>query len=149
VRFRASIILIFSLICFWPAVDSAWAADIKPSVGKPSKKVVVKCTGYYKPRRDQKVFARKNYNSEIKLNGKGQRTSSGSIPKIGTIAADPKVFPVGTKIFVPGYGQGIVEDTGSRIKGLKIDLFMGEGADGLRKATDWGRRRLAVEVAQN
>src|SRR6185312_15277556 len=40
-----------------------------------------------------------------------------------TIAADPKVFPLGTILFIPGYGYGVVADTGSAIKGNIIDLY--------------------------
>src|SRR5690606_16169332 len=36
---------------------------------------------------------------------------------LSTIAADPKVFPLGTILYIPGYGYGIVADTGSAIKG--------------------------------
>jgi 3D (Asp-Asp-Asp) domain-containing protein len=50
------------------------------------------------------------------------RTFSGTEVKRGTIAIDPKVIPLGTKIYVPGYGFGVAEDTGGAIKGNKIDL---------------------------
>lgn len=44
----------------------------------------------------------------------------------GIIATDPNVIPLGTKMFVPGYGFGIAADTGGGIKGNKIDLGYGE-----------------------
>lgn len=60
-------------------------------------------------------------------------TSGGSgITKTGTgvykgiIATDPNVIPLGTKMYVPGYGFGIAADTGGGIKGNKIDLGYGE-----------------------
>src|SRR5699024_9346763 len=40
-----------------------------------------------------------------------------------TIAADPEVFPIGTVLYIPDYGFGVVADTGSAIKGNKIDLY--------------------------
>jgi len=50
------------------------------------------------------------------------RTFSGTPVKQGTIAVDPKVIPLGTRIYVPGYGFGVAEDVGGGIKGNKIDL---------------------------
>jgi 3D (Asp-Asp-Asp) domain-containing protein len=44
----------------------------------------------------------------------------------GIIAVDPTVIPLGTQMYVPGYGFGIAADTGGAIKGNKIDLGYGE-----------------------
>lgn len=50
------------------------------------------------------------------------RTFLGTPVKQGTIAVDPKVIPLGTRIYVPGYGFGVAEDIGGAIKGKQIDL---------------------------
>lgn len=60
-----------------------------------------------------------------------------------TIAADPKVFPIGTVLYIPGYGYGIVADTGSAIKGKKIDLYF-ETKDQVYR--EWGKKKLDVFV---
>jgi len=61
----------------------------------------------------------------------------------GTIAADTKYYPFGTRMYVPGYGWGVVLDRGSAIKGPnRIDLFFESHQDALR----WGRRRLRVKI---
>ena len=79
---------------------------------------------------------------------KGERkkvgvTSSGRKAKKGTIAADIRYYPYGTKMVVPGYGEGIVQDTGSAIKGPnRIDVFFRSRRDALH----WGRQRLTVKV---
>ncbi len=79
---------------------------------------------------------------------KGERkkvgvTSNGSKAKKGTIAADIRYYPYGTKMIVPGYGEGVVEDTGSAIKGPnRIDVFFKSRRDALR----WGRQQLTVQV---
>lgn len=63
--------------------------------------------------------------------------------KVSTIAADPGVFPLGTLLYVPGYGYGIVADTGSAIKGNKIDLYF----DTKRQVfSEWGKREVEVHV---
>lgn len=55
-----------------------------------------------------------------------------------TIAADPKVFPLGTILFIPGYGYGVVADTGSAIKGDIIDLYFETVSDVYK---EWGKRQ--------
>jgi 3D (Asp-Asp-Asp) domain-containing protein len=62
-----------------------------------------------------------------------------------TIAADPKVFPIGTILYIPGYGYGIVSDTGSAIKGNKIDLFFDTVEDVFR---EWGKKRVDVYLIE-
>lgn len=69
-------------------------------------------------------------------------TASGTLAQPGTIAADPAVFPFGTIMYVPGYGYGRVEDTGSHVKGQRIDVFFRRHSQAVR----WGRQRLVVTV---
>ncbi|PID77424.1 MAG: hypothetical protein CSB24_01455 [Deltaproteobacteria bacterium] len=65
------------------------------------------------------------------------------LPADGTIAADTKYYPFGTRMYVPGYGWGVVEDRGSAIKGpSRIDLFF----DSHREARRWGRRKVRVQI---
>jgi hypothetical protein len=61
----------------------------------------------------------------------------------GTIAADTRYYPFRTRIFVPGYGYGRVEDRGGAIKGPeRLDLYFRSHA----RALKWGRQRINVEV---
>ncbi|RST77657.1 hypothetical protein D4T97_004080 [Siminovitchia acidinfaciens] len=62
-----------------------------------------------------------------------------------TVAADPKVFPIGTILFIPGYGYGVVADTGSAIKGNKIDLYY-ETVDEVY--SNWGKRTLDIHIIE-
>ena len=65
-------------------------------------------------------------------------TSTGAYPRIGTVAADPKRFPYGTKVYVPGYGYGRIEDTGSMRHREETlwDLFMPTES----QCKSWGRK---------
>ena len=70
-------------------------------------------------------------------------TSSGTKAKYGTIAADTRYYPYGTVMKVPGYGKGVVEDTGSAIKGpRRIDVYFKTR----KQALEWGRQKLTVKV---
>lgn len=60
-----------------------------------------------------------------------------------TIAADRKVFPIGTVLHIPGYGYGVVADTGSAIKGKKIDLFYHTTKE---VYDEWGKKKVKVRV---
>lgn len=65
------------------------------------------------------------------------------LPQKGTIAADTDYYPFGTKMYVPGYGWGVVEDRGGAIKGPdRIDLYYPTHG----RANLWGRRRVIVKV---
>ena len=69
-------------------------------------------------------------------------TASGTEARPGTVAADTRVLPFGTILYVPGYGYGRVEDTGGDIKGNRIDLFHRTHAEAL----EWGRRKVRCQV---
>ncbi|WP_096436669.1 3D domain-containing protein [Alteribacter populi] len=62
-----------------------------------------------------------------------------------TIAADPSVFPIGSILFIPGYGYGVVADTGSAIKGNKIDLYY-ETVDDVYN--QWGKQTIDVYLIE-
>ncbi|MFD2613672.1 3D domain-containing protein [Paenibacillus gansuensis] len=62
---------------------------------------------------------------------------------VSTIAADPRVFPIGTILFIPGYGYGVVADTGSAIKGRKLDLYFDTKSQIYKY---WGKKDVQVRV---
>ncbi|MDQ6600196.1 hypothetical protein E2K98_09870 [Bacillus salipaludis] len=62
-----------------------------------------------------------------------------------TIAADLNVFPVGTILFIPGYGYGVVADKGGAIKGNELDLYFNTVKDVYNQ---WGKKKLDIYVVQ-
>ncbi|KHD84976.1 hypothetical protein NG54_12275 [Heyndrickxia ginsengihumi] len=62
-----------------------------------------------------------------------------------TIAADTNIFPIGTILFIPGYGYGVVADTGSAIKGNHLDLYYKTVSDVYNK---WGKQTLDVYIVK-
>jgi len=58
------------------------------------------------------------------------------------IAVDPSVIPLGSKVYVPGYGTAIAADTGGAIKGNRIDVHVPSKS----QAYNWGRKSVTVTV---
>ncbi|MGB9690607.1 MAG: 3D domain-containing protein [Candidatus Sumerlaeaceae bacterium] len=65
------------------------------------------------------------------------------LPRAGTIAADTDYYPFGTRMYIPGWGWGVVTDRGGAIKGPdRLDILFPTH----RKANQWGRRRVEVWI---
>lgn len=77
-------------------------------------------------------------------------TASGTKARVGAVAVDPKVIPLGTKLYIEyadgtgGYGYATAEDTGSAIKGYRVDLFFNT----YQECIEFGRRRVIVYVLE-
>jgi peptidoglycan DL-endopeptidase CwlO len=69
-------------------------------------------------------------------------TASGLAVGWGVVAVDPSVIPLGTRMSIPGYGEGVAADVGSGISGAMIDLWFPTDAD----ARAWGRRSVAITL---
>jgi len=110
-------------------------------------KIKMISTAYYKPVRNQNQYAQGSYRKDVIMNGNGI-TYTGVTAQIGTVAADPSVIPLGSVIYVPGYGRAIVEDIGSAIKENRIDLFMGTGEKALKRCFAWGRKPVIVTILE-
>ena len=67
-----------------------------------------------------------------------------SNPNQKVIAVDPSVIPLGSRVWVEGYGEAIAGDTGGAIKGKIIDLFMENKQDAL----NWGRKTVTIKILE-
>lgn len=65
-------------------------------------------------------------------------------PNAKVIAVDPSVIPLGTKVYVEGYGYAVAADTGSAIKGNKIDVFLSSKSAAYR----WGSKRVKIKILE-
>lgn len=80
----------------------------------------------------------------------GTKTAMGTRARVGAVAVDPRVIPLGTKLYIesmdgfPTYGYAVAEDTGGAIKGNRIDLFYNSNAE----ANRFGRRNVKVYVLE-
>jgi len=71
-------------------------------------------------------------------------TRSGTQVSRGTAAIDPRIIPLGTKIYVEGYGHAECLDTGGAIKGNRIDLYM----DSRKECFEFGRKNVKVYIIE-
>lgn len=71
-------------------------------------------------------------------------TATGIPAHRGIVAVDPDVIPLGTRVYIPGYGLGLAADTGGAIVGNKIDLCMESSSEAWR----FGRRDVKVYVLE-
>ena len=74
--------------------------------------------------------------------GNGNYTATGSRLKKGIVSVDPKIIPLGTKMYVEGYGYAIADDVGGAIKGHRIDLAFDSRYDALQ----FGRQNVTVYI---
>ncbi len=141
--FVLSLSLAETAFLFPGSVDTALAETPQP------EKRTFLVTGYYSPQEGQSFYLRGNVEDEKKLNGQGIRGASGKGVHDGMIAA-PKTYAFGTKIKLEGLGIGTVEDRGGAIvvageRGHsydRLDLWMGYGEEGLKRALSWGIRKV-------
>jgi 3D (Asp-Asp-Asp) domain-containing protein len=79
----------------------------------------------------------------LPTDGGGQGiTATGAQARWGIVAVDPRVIPLGTRVYVVGYGEAVAADTGGAIKGNKIDLCM----ENYEQAIHFGRRMVKVYI---
>lgn len=69
-------------------------------------------------------------------------TATGIAASRGVVAVDPDVIPLGSRVYIPGYGIAIAADTGGAIRGERIDLCM----ESYGEAINFGRRNVEVYV---
>jgi 3D (Asp-Asp-Asp) domain-containing protein len=72
----------------------------------------------------------------------GGHTATGLPVGWGVVAVDPAVIPLGTRLTIPGYGEGVAADVGSAVRGADIDLWFPT----LAQARAWGRRTVTITL---
>lgn len=109
-----------------PIVDNS--ADIATgTIGNVVKTLTMESTAYYG-------------HGTTALGLKPVRNPNG----LSTIAVDPNVIPLGTKVYVSGYGLAIAADTGGAIKGNIIDVFL----NSYEECYSWGRKQVTVQILE-
>ena len=76
--------------------------------------------------------------------GNNSTTASGTLVRHGVIAVDPAFIPMGTRVFIPGYGEAVAEDIGWGIKGNIIDVAF----DTREEALAFGRQHMEIYIIE-
>lgn len=109
-------------------------------IDKPKQKLVAKST--------QKTIKGKAYKKSFTVKAYsysgGGRTAMGTSARVGAIAVDPSVIPLGTRVYVEGYGFAKAEDTGGNIKGKTIDVYKNTPGE----SSSWGVRHVKIYILQ-
>lgn len=105
-------------------------------------------SAYYSPLPGQKSYSTGSYIGDIRLNGSGVNTASGtSTYDVDSLfLAAPSCFKFGTVLDLEGFGQLKVLDRGGSIKGNKLDIWLGFGQDALDEALKFGRQDINVKI---
>lgn len=107
-------------------------------------------TAYYSPLPYQCCYVLGSVEADRALNGEGKNAADGT-PVFPGMAAAPRGTPFGTRIVLPGVGAVTVHDRGSAITELpdgshRLDLWVGEGEEGLARALTFGVQRIRGTV---
>ncbi|NFN95339.1 DUF348 domain-containing protein [Clostridium botulinum] len=117
-------------------------------IAEPVNKIVVKGTGnVYASRGSGNITYKKKLSVVATAYSGHSTTATGRRPVrnangLSTIAVDPSVIPLGSKVYVEGYGYAIAADTGGAIKGNIIDLYL----DSSNECINWGRRPVNLFI---
>lgn len=74
--------------------------------------------------------------------GCNEWTATGARATLGVVAVDPDVIPLGTRLYIPGYGYAVAADTGGAIRGNRVDLCFDTRAECIA----WGRRTVEIII---
>ena len=125
---------------------------------EPKNRIIAKGTKVSKASTSQKstsgTVSGLNYKKKLTMSATGytafnsdgsrSNTATGRAARYGLVAVDPKVIPLGTRVYVEGYGEAIAADAGSAIKGNKIDLCFEMSNAEIRK--QFGRKTVTVYI---
>lgn len=117
---------------YWYKIQPYWYAGGRKIKGKSSRPVYVTSRFKHKKKMTVKAYAYTGHTM----------TASGMSARRGRIAVDPRVIPLGSYVWVQGYGFATAADTGGNIKGKTVDLFM----DSESQCYNWGVRYKTLYI---
>jgi len=118
------------------------------TISEPQNEVIIKGTNQvYASRGGENITYKKKVSCISTAYTGGGITATGRTPVrniggLSTIAVDPSVIPLGSKVYVDGYGYAIASDTGGAIRGNSVDLYLNSTSD----CRNWGRKQVNVLV---
>lgn len=135
-------------VVYKDGVETSRNVTSTKTIVEPQNEIVVKGTGQiYASRGGENINYKEKLNCVATAYSGDGITATGRVPVrnpggISTIAVDPSFIPLGSKVFVEGYGYAIASDTGGAIKGNIIDLFLNSSSE----CMSWGRRPVTLLI---
>lgn len=120
-------------------IENSLGRDLNAPEEEPPEEVVETPQGYVPYTQMMSMEA----TAYLPTDGGGAGITAMGIPATyGIVAVDPDVIPLGSRVYIPGYGEALAADTGGAIYGYRIDLCM----EDYYQAMDFGRRNVTVFV---
>ena len=135
-------------VVYRDGVETSRNVTSTKTITEPKNEIVIKGTGQvYASRGGESINYKEKLNCVATAYSGDRTTATGRSPVrnpggMSTIAVDPSFIPLGSKVYVEGYGYAIAADTGGAIIGNKIDLVM----DSYGEAMEFGRQDVTVYV---
>ena len=135
-------------VVYRDGVETSRNVTSTKTITEPKNEIVIKGTGQvYASRGGESINYKEKLNCVATAYSGDRTTATGRSPVrnpggMSTIAVDPSFIPLGSKVYVEGYGYAIAADTGGAIKGNRVDLFFNTEAE----ASNWGVRNLDVYI---
>lgn len=135
-------------VVYKDGVETSRNVTSTKTIKEPKNEIVVKGTGQvYASRGGESINYKEKINCVATAYSGDRTTATGRSPVrnpggMSTIAVDPSFIPLGSKVYVEGYGYAIASDTGGAIKGNIIDLFLNSSSE----CKSWGRRPVTVLI---
>ena len=135
-------------VVYRDGVETSRNVTSTKTITEPKNEIVIKGTGQvYASRGGESINYKEKLNCVATAYSGDRTTATGRSPVrnpggMSTIAVDPPFIPLGSKVYVEGYGYAIAADTGGAIKGNIIDLFLNSSSE----CWSWGRRPVTVLV---
>lgn len=137
------------LVTYKDGVEISREVKSTKIISEPKNKVVVEGTGTFYASRGSSTnekIKKKLLCSATAYSGSGSTASGRRLNRdsngISTIAVDPSVIPLGSKVYIEGYGYAVAADTGTSIKGNKIDVYFNEYDEACR----WGLKKVNLSI---
>lgn len=120
-------------------IENSLGRDLNAPEEEPPEEVVETPQGYVPYTQMMSMEA----TAYLPTDGGGAGITAMGVPATyGIVAVDPDVIPLGSRVYIPGYGEALAADTGGAIYGYRIDLCM----EDYYQAMDFGRRNVTVFV---
>ena len=132
---RIILTALLALLLLPPPTTAAGAANLAPFEGPPPR---IERAALMQPIARTLTVLSTSYCT-------GATTATGAPVGVGTVAVDPSIIPLGSHLYVQGYGNAVADDTGGAIQGYRIDVYY-PPKDFCLRSVDWGRRTVAVEI---